>query len=157
MSPNGLLTLASVLVAVILLPHTSYPDRRAHRARHLPPRGHRPVQGTGLDDLFSEVLYAFASMTGNNGSAYASFTGNTVFYNVIGAFAMLAGRFGSVIPMLAVAGSMGPKRQRPWSLGTLPTTSATFYGLLLGTILVVGALSYFAALALGPLAEQLAL
>ena len=106
---------------------------------------------------FSEVLYAFASMTGNNGSAFASFSGNTVFYNVIGSFAMLAGRFGSLIPMLAIAGSMAPKRRRPWSLGTLPTGSAMFAGFLVGTVVVVGALSYFAALALGPIAEHLAM
>ena len=104
---------------------------------------------------FSEVLYAFASMTGNNGSAYASFSGNTVYYNVVGSFAMLAGRFGAVIPMLAVAGSMAPKRLRPHSLGTLPTSGLTFSGLLLGSIVVVGALSFFSALALGPIAEQL--
>ena len=106
---------------------------------------------------FSEVLYAFASMTGNNGSAYASFSGNSVFYNIVGALAMLAGRFGHLIPMLAIAGSMGPKRLVSRSLGTLPTSSLTFGGFLLGTIVVVGALSFFAALALGPIAEQLAL
>jgi K+-transporting ATPase ATPase A chain len=106
---------------------------------------------------FSEILYAFASMTGNNGSAFASFTGNTPYYNVIGSFAMLAGRFGALIPMLALAGSMGPKRQVARSLGTLPTGSGMFAALLVGTVVVIGALSYFAALALGPVAEQLAL
>jgi K+-transporting ATPase ATPase A chain len=104
---------------------------------------------------FSEVLYAFASMTGNNGSAFASFTGNTPFYNIIGSVAMLAGRFGSVIPMLAIAGSMGRKRKVAVSPGTLPTGSSVFTGLLVGTVLIVGALSYFAALALGPIAEHL--
>jgi potassium-transporting ATPase potassium-binding subunit len=106
---------------------------------------------------FSEVLYAFASMNGNNGSAFASFSGNTVFYNVVGSFAMLAGRFGTLIPMLAIAGSMGPKRQVPRSLGTLPTGSALFAAFLGGTIIIVGALSYLAALALGPIAEHLAM
>ena len=106
---------------------------------------------------FSEVLYAFASMNGNNGSAFASFTGDTVFYNVVGSFAMLAGRFGTLIPMLAIAGSMGPKRQVPRSLGTLPTGSAMFGAFLGGTIIIVGALSYLAALALGPIAEHLAM
>ena len=106
---------------------------------------------------FSEVLYAFASMTGNNGSAYASFTGNTLYYNVVGSFAMLGGRFGAVIPMLALAGSMGPKRQMPRSLGTLRTDSIVFGGFTVGTIVIVGALSFFAALALGPIAEQAAM
>lgn len=122
----------------------SIPEGRAGPA-NMPPHG------------FSEVLYAFASMTGNNGSAFASFSGNTVYYNVIGSFAMLAGRFGSVIPMLALAGSMGMKRPIRRSLGTLPTGSATFACFLLGTIIVIGALSYFAALALGPIAEHLAM
>lgn len=106
---------------------------------------------------FSEVLYAFASMNGNNGSAYASFSGNTAYYNVIGSFAMLVGRFGSLIPMLALAGSMGPKRQVAKSLGTLRTDSVVFGGFVVGTVVIVGALSFFAALALGPIAEQLAM
>ena len=106
---------------------------------------------------FSEVLYAFASMAGNNGSSFSSLSGNTPYYNLVGAAAMLAGRFGHLIPMLALAGSMGPKRQVARSLGTLPTGSGLFAGFLTGTIVIVGALSYFAALALGPIAEQLAL
>lgn len=106
---------------------------------------------------FSEVLYAFASMNGNNGSAFASLSGNTVFYNVVGSFAMLAGRFGTLIPMLAIAGSMGTKRQVPRSLGTLPTGSAMFAAFLGGTIIIVGALSFLAALCLGPVAEHLAM
>jgi potassium-transporting ATPase potassium-binding subunit len=106
---------------------------------------------------FSEVLYAFASMTGNNGSAFGSFTGNTVYYNIIGSFAMLAGRFGSLIPILALAGSMASKRQVAPSLGTLRTDSVLFASLVIGTVVIVGALSYFAALGLGPVAEQLIL
>jgi len=76
---------------------------------------------------------------------------------VVGSFAMLAGRFGSVIPMLALAGSMASKRQVPRSLGTLRTDSLLFAGLVTGTVVIVGALSYFAALGLGPIAEQLLL
>jgi K+-transporting ATPase ATPase A chain len=106
---------------------------------------------------FSEVLYAFASMTGNNGSAFGSFSGNTVYYNLIGSAAMLAGRFGGLLPMLALAGSMGPKRQVARSLGTLRTDSVMFGSLVTGAVIIVGALSYFAALALGPIAEHLAL
>ena len=101
------------------------------------------------------MLYAFASMTGNNGSAFASFTGNTVFYNLVGSVAMLAGRFGALIPMLALAGAMAPKRLVARSSGTLPTDSPTFVALVIGTIVIVGGLSYFAALALGPIAEHM--
>jgi K+-transporting ATPase ATPase A chain len=106
---------------------------------------------------FSEVLYAFASMTGNNGSAFASFSGNSVYYNIVGSVAMLVGRFGPVIPMLALAGSMADKRQVARSLGTLRTDSVLFASLATGTVVIVGALSYFAALGLGPIAEQLIL
>jgi K+-transporting ATPase ATPase A chain len=106
---------------------------------------------------FSEVLYGFASMTGNNGSAFGSFSGNTVYYNLVGSAAMLAGRFGAHIPILALAGSMGPKRQVARSLGTLRTDSVMFASLITGAVVIVGALSYFAALALGPFAEQFAL
>ena len=80
-----------------------------------------------------------------------------VYYNPVGAFNMLAGRFGHLIPMLALAGSMAPKRQVAPSLGTLPTSSGLFAGFVIGTIVIVGALSYFAALALGPITEHLAL
>ncbi len=104
---------------------------------------------------FSEILYAFASQTGNNGSAFAGLTGNTPFYNVLGALAMLVGRFGMIIPVLAIAGSMAVKRSVAPSLGTFPTTGALWSVLLLGVILIVGALTYFPALALGPIVEQL--
>jgi K+-transporting ATPase ATPase A chain len=143
-----LLVLAILVPAVAVLGmvalSVSVPEGRAGPANG-PPHG------------FSEVLYAFASMTGNNGSSFASFSGNTVFYNVVGSFAMLAGRFGSLVPILAIAGSMGPKRKVARSLGTLPTGSALFAGFLLGTIVIVGSLSYLAALALGPIAEALAM
>ena len=104
---------------------------------------------------FSEILYAFASQTGNNGSAFAGLTGNTPFYNVLGALAMLVGRFGMIVPVLAIAGSMAVKRSVAPSLGTFPTTGALWSVLLLGVILIVGALTYFPALALGPIVEQL--
>ena len=104
---------------------------------------------------FSEILYAITSQTANNGSAFAGLTGNTPFYNVIGALAMLVGRFGVIVPALAVAGSMAAKRSVAASLGTFPTTGALWAALLVGVIVIVGALTYFPALALGPIVEQL--
>jgi K+-transporting ATPase ATPase A chain len=104
---------------------------------------------------FSEILYAYSSQTGNNGSAFAGLTGNTPFYNVTGALAMLAGRFAMIIPILAIAGSMAAKRAVAPSLGTFPTTGVLFSVLLVGVIVIVGALTYFPALALGPIVEQL--
>ena len=104
---------------------------------------------------FSEILYAFSSQTGNNGSAFAGLTGNTPFYNVTGAFAMLIGRYGMIVPILALAGSMALKRRVAPSLGTFPTTGALWVVLLIGVVIIVGALTFFPALALGPIVEQL--
>ena len=104
---------------------------------------------------FSEILYAFASQTANNGSAFAGLTGNTPFYNVLGGFAMLIGRFGMIIPIMALAGSMAGKRRLAPSLGTFPTTGVLFGVLLVGVVVIVGALTFFPALALGPIVEQL--
>lgn len=106
---------------------------------------------------FSEILYAFTSATGNNGSAFAGLTANTPFYNTTLGLAMLCGRFLMIVPILAIAGSMGRKRNVPLSLGTFPTYTPLWVGLLVGTILIVGALTYFPALALGPIVEQLLL
>ena len=103
---------------------------------------------------FSEILYAFSSQTGNNGSAFGGLTGNTPFYNVTGAIAMLIGRYGTIIPILAIAGSMAAKRRVAPSLGTFPTTGPLWVVLLIGVVIVVGALTFFPALALGPIAEQ---
>jgi K+-transporting ATPase ATPase A chain len=104
---------------------------------------------------FSEILYAFSSQSGNNGSAFAGLTGNTPFYNLTGGFAMLLGRYGMIIPILALAGSMAAKRRVAPSLGTFPTNGALFGALLVGVIIVVGALTFFPALALGPIVNQL--
>lgn len=106
---------------------------------------------------FSEMLYAFTSATGNNGSAFAGLTANTPFYNTMLGLAMLFGRFLMIVPILAIAGSMRRKRSVPLSLGTFPTYTPLWVGLLVGTILIVGALTYFPALALGPTVEQLLL
>jgi K+-transporting ATPase ATPase A chain len=104
---------------------------------------------------FSEILYAFSSQTGNNGSAFAGLTGNTLFYNITGAFAMMLGRYAMTVPILAIAGSMAAKRRVAPSLGTFPTTGPIWVGLLIGVIIIVGALTFFPALALGPIVDQL--
>jgi K+-transporting ATPase ATPase A chain len=104
---------------------------------------------------FSEILYAFSSQTGNNGSAFAGLTGNTLFYNITGAFAMMLGRYAMTVPILAIAGSMAAKRRVAPSLGTFPTTGPIWVGLLIGVIVIVGALTFFPALALGPIVDQL--
>jgi K+-transporting ATPase ATPase A chain len=106
---------------------------------------------------YSEILYAFTSATGNNGSAFAGLTANTLFYNLTLAFAMLLGRFAFIVPMLAVAGSLVAKKIVPPSAGTFPTTGPLFVGLLVGVILIVGGLTFFPALALGPLVEHFAM
>ena len=104
---------------------------------------------------FSEILYAYSSQTGNNGSAFAGLSGNTLFYNLTGAFAMMLGRYAMIVPILAIAGSMAGKRRVAPSPGTFPTTGPIWVGLLLGVIIIVGALTFFPALSLGPIADQL--
>ncbi|GFO53090.1 potassium-transporting ATPase potassium-binding subunit [Geomonas sp. Red276] len=103
----------------------------------------------------SEVLYAFASMSNNNGSAFAGLNANTVFYNVAGSAAMLIGRFAPIVASLAMAGSLAEKKYVPPSLGTLPTDKVPFALWLALVILIVGALTFFPALSLGPIVEQL--
>jgi len=105
---------------------------------------------------FTEVLYAYTSATGNNGSAFAGLTGNTFFYNVTLASSMFVGRFFMIIPAMALAGSLAGKKSIPPSAGTLPTTGGLFVGLVVGVILIVGGLTFFPALALGPIVEHLA-
>ncbi|MFO1072882.1 MAG: potassium-transporting ATPase subunit KdpA [Geminicoccaceae bacterium] len=106
---------------------------------------------------FAEVLYAFVSQAANNGSAFAGLAGNTPFYNLTGAVAMWLGRFFVIIPAMAIAGSLAAKRRAAPSAGTLPTHGGLFVGLLVGVILIVGGLTFFPALALGPVVEHLAL
>jgi K+-transporting ATPase ATPase A chain len=103
----------------------------------------------------SEILYAFSSQAGNNGSAFAGLTTNTPWYNTAGAITMLVGRFFMIIPMLAIAGNLAQKKYVPPSLGTFPVTTPLFTVLLLGVILIVGALTFFPALSLGPILEHL--
>jgi K+-transporting ATPase ATPase A chain len=106
---------------------------------------------------FTEVLYAYTSQTGNNGSAFAGLNGNTLFYNITGAIAMGVGRFWMIIPTMAIAGSLAAKKSIPASAGTFPTTGGLFIGLVVGVIVIVGGLTFFPALALGPIVEQLAI
>jgi K+-transporting ATPase ATPase A chain len=106
---------------------------------------------------FTEVLYAYTSATGNNGSAFAGLSGNTFFYNLTLASSMFVGRFFMIIPAMAMAGSLASKKSIPPSAGTLPTTGGLFVGLVVGVILIIGGLTFFPALALGPIVEHLAM
>jgi len=103
----------------------------------------------------SQILYAFASGTGNNGSAFGGLNANTKWYNTTIAFAMLIGRFFMIIPMLAIAANLGRKKRVPPSSGTFPVTTPLFAGLLVSVVLIVGALTFFPALSLGPIVEHL--
>jgi K+-transporting ATPase ATPase A chain len=106
---------------------------------------------------FSEILYAYSSTTGNNGSAFAGISANTLFYNTTLGGAMLMGRFIFVIPLLAVAGSLAQKKLLAPSAGTFPTNRPLFVGLLVGVVLIMGGLTYFPAVSLGPAVEQVAM
>ena len=103
----------------------------------------------------SQILYAFTSMAGNNGSGFGGLNGNTPWYNIAGAFTMLIGRFFMILPMLAIAGNLAKKRYIAPSLGTFPVTTPLFSALLAGVIVIVGALTFFPALSLGPILEHL--
>jgi potassium-transporting ATPase potassium-binding subunit len=120
------------------------------------------VQGFGTSSIsnpgphgLTQILYAFTSMAGNNGSAFGGLSGNTLWYNTSGAMTMLVGRFFMIIPMLAIAGNLAKKKYVPPSLGTFPVTTPLFSVLLVGVILIVGALTFFPALSLGPILEHL--
>jgi potassium-transporting ATPase potassium-binding subunit len=106
---------------------------------------------------FTEILYLYTSSTGNNGSAFAGITANTMFYNLTGAVAMFVGRFWMIIPAMAIAGSLAAKKIVPASAGTFPTTGSLFVGLVVGVIVIIGGLTFFPALALGPIVEHLAM
>jgi potassium-transporting ATPase potassium-binding subunit len=106
---------------------------------------------------FSEILYLYTSSTGNNGSAFAGISGNTMFYNLTGAVAMFVGRFWMIIPAMAIAGSLAAKKTIPASAGTFPTTGGLFIGLVVGVIVIIGGLTFFPALSLGPIVEHLAM
>ncbi len=111
--------------------------------------------GTGGPHGFSEILYAYTSAAANNGSAFGGLTANTPWYNITLGIGMLMGRFLVIVPALAIAGSLVTKKTVPASAGTFPTDGGLFVGLLVGTILIVGGLTFFPALALGPVVEHL--
>jgi K+-transporting ATPase ATPase A chain len=120
------------------------------------------VKGFGTSSILnpgphglSEILYSFTSQAGNNGSAFAGLTTNTLWYNTAGGITMLVGRFLMILPMLAIAGNLARKKHVPASLGTFPVTTPLFTALLIGVILIVGALTFFPALSLGPILEHL--
>jgi len=118
-----------------------------------------PLGLAGLNNAgphgLSEILYAYSSAAGNNGSAFAGLNANTVFYDVTMGIGMLLGRFGIIIPVLAIAGSMASKKITPFSAGTFRTDNGLFIALLIGVILIVGGLTHFPALSLGPIVEHL--
>jgi potassium-transporting ATPase potassium-binding subunit len=120
------------------------------------------VKGFGTSSILNagphgltEILYAFTSQAGNNGSAFGGLNGNTTWYNVTGAITMLVGRFMMIIPMLAISGNLARKKYVPPSLGTFPVTTPLFSILLISVIVIVGALTFFPALSLGPILEHL--
>ncbi|MBB4953626.1 K+-transporting ATPase ATPase A chain [Agrobacterium vitis] len=113
--------------------------------------------GTPGPHGLSEILYAYTSAAGNNGSAMGGLSGNTPWYNTTLGISMLLGRFGYVVPVMAIAGSLAAKQKIPASAGTFPTTTPLFAGLLIGIILILGGLQFFPALALGPIVEHLSM
>ena len=106
---------------------------------------------------YSEILYAYTSAAANNGSAFAGLSANSPWYNLTIGLAMMMGRFMVIVPVLAIAGSLAAKKTVPASAGTLPTHGGLFVGLLVGVILIVGGLTYFPALAVGPIVEHFAM
>jgi len=122
----------------------------------LSPDGVKSITAYGPHGL-TQTIYAYASAAANNGTAFGGFNGNTVYQNVMMGIVMLIGRFGVIIPVLAIAGSLAAKKITPETNGTFPTHSLMFTVLLTGVIIMFGGLTYFPALALGPVAEHLAL
>jgi len=102
----------------------------------------------------TEILYAYSSATGNNGSAFAGLTGNTAWYNITLGLAMLVGRFLMIVPVMALAGNLSRKRMVPPSVGSFPAWGPIFTLVLVGTVLIIGALTFLPALALGPIVEH---
>ena len=122
------------------------------------------ISGFGVSSIsnpgphgLTQIIYAYTSQAANNGSAFGGFNGNTPWYNITGGITMLAGRFLMIIPMLAIAGNLAQKKYVPPSLGTFPVTTPLFSALLIGVIIIVGALTFFPALSLGPILEHLLL
>ena len=141
------------MLAILVLPlmYLGWTAVAAVNPQALPQLGNAGPHG------FSEMLYLYTSSTANNGSAFAGITANTLFFNITGAVAMFIGRFWMIIPAMAIAGALAAKKSVPPSLGTFPTTGSLFVGLLVGVILIVGGLTFFPALALGPIVEHFAM
>ena len=120
------------------------------------PVTHQATDGTnnGGPHGFSEILYAYSSCTGNNGSAFAGIGVNTPWYDVTLGLATLFGRFAMIVPILALAGSLARKKLVPQSAGTFPVSGPLFTLLLMGVVIIIGALNFFPALALGPIVEH---
>ncbi len=147
---------AIIATAFVILVFTAVSTRRSIRQEWLlessRPR-HRQSHQSGPHG-FSEMFYAYSSAPENNGSAFAGLNPNTPWYNLTLGLAMVLGRFAFIIPTLAIAGSLVGKKRVPSSSGTFPTHGALFVGLLVGTVIVIGALTFFPALSLGPLVEH---
>jgi K+-transporting ATPase ATPase A chain len=141
------------MLAILVLPlmYLGWTAVAAVNPQALPQLGNAGPHG------FTEMLYLYVSSTGNNGSAFAGISANTMFFNITGAVAMFVGRFFMIIPAMAIAGSLVEKKSVPPSTGTFPTTGGLFIGLVVGVIVIVGGLTFFPALALGPLVEHLAM
>lgn len=148
--------LFSAISAVIPFPEPGH-DAKGGAIAHSywnPPGAAVANLGNGGAHGFSELLYTYSSAAGNNGSAFAGINANTPWYNLTIGLTMLVGRFFFLIPLLAAAGSLAKKKRVPESGGTFPTHGPLFVGLLAGTVLLVGALTYFPALSLGPIVEH---
>jgi K+-transporting ATPase ATPase A chain len=141
------------MLAILVLPlmYLGWTAVAAVNPQALPQLGNAGPHG------FSEMLYLYTSSTGNNGSAFAGISANTMFFNITGAVAMFVGRFFMIIPAMAIAGSLVQKKSIAASVGTFPTTGGLFIGLVVGVIVIVGGLTFFPALALGPIVEHLAM
>jgi len=141
------------MLAILVLPlmYLGWTAVAAVNPQALPQLGNAGPHG------FSEMLYLYTSSTGNNGSAFAGISANTMFFNITGAVAMFVGRFFMIIPAMAIAGSLVEKKSIAASAGTFPTTGGLFVGLVVGVIVIVGGLTFFPALALGPIVEHLAM
>jgi K+-transporting ATPase ATPase A chain len=143
-----------VLAASILLFSAGGIMVHASKNAWINPPGAAPVLTNNGPHGLSEMLYAYTSATGNNGSAFGGFIGNTPFFNTTMGYAMLIGRFLMMIPLLAAAGSLAKKKMVPVSAGTFPTHGSLFVAWLVGVIVIVGALTFFPALCLGPVVEH---
>ena len=141
------------MLAILVLPlmYLGWTAVAAVNPQALPQLGNAGPHG------FTEMLYLYVSSTGNNGSAFAGISANTMFFNITGAVAMFVGRFFMIIPAMAIAGSLVEKKSIAASAGTFPTTGGLFIGLVVGVIVIVGGLTFFPALALGPIVEHLAM